>query len=66
MLQKLIPFSKTLFKTFPLLQPPNRHYFCSNNTQTPLHQEVESKVFDILKTAAKCNQEKLSRKASFE
>ena len=41
------------------------YYFCGTN-QTALLEEVETKVFDILKTAAKCDQSKLSKKVSFE
>lgn len=38
----------------------------SDSTQTALLEEVEAKVFQVLKTAAKCKTEKLSRKATFE
>ena len=31
-----------------------------------LTEEVEAKIFDVLKSAAKCNVSKLSREATFE
>lgn len=46
--------------------PRVQYYFSSNNNQTALLEEVEGKVFEILKTAAKCDQSKLTKKASFE
>ena len=55
---------KTLFKV-PVYIPRINYYFCGTN-QTALLEEVETKVFDILKTAAKCDQSKLSKKVSFE
>lgn len=44
-----------------------RFYFTSSSdpTQVALLEEVEAKVFQVLKSAAKCNQSKLSRTASF-
>ena len=40
-----------------------RYGFCG---QGQLMQEVEAKVFEILKSAAKCDQSKLNRAATFE
>lgn len=40
--------------------------FCSNKAQTELLQQVQAKVFEILRSAAKCDQTKLSKSASFE
>jgi acyl carrier protein len=50
------------------LAPVNRYNFTSssNSSQAALLEEVESKIFQVLKTAAKCNQSKLSRNATFE
>ena len=46
----------------------NRYFFTSSSdsTQVALLEEVEAKVFQVLKTAAKCNQAKLNKNASFE
>lgn len=38
--------------------------FCSK--QNELMQQVEGKIFEILRSAAKCDQSKLSRQATFE
>lgn len=37
----------------------------SDSTQVGLLEEVEAKIFQVLKTAAKCNQSKLNRQATF-
>ena len=50
----------------PTITPRINYYFCASSNQTALLEQVETKIFDILKTAAKCDQSKLSRKASFE
>lgn len=39
--------------------------FC-NNQQSQLQQEVEAKIFEVIKSAAKLDHSKLSRKATFE
>jgi hypothetical protein len=48
--------------------PANRFLFTSSSdsTQVALLEEVEAKVFQVLKSAAKCNQAKLNRAATFE
>ena len=48
--------------------PTIRYNFTSTSdpTQVALLEETEAKVFQVLKSAAKCNQAKLSRSASFE
>ena len=46
--------------------PSARYWFCANQKQTELMQQVESKIFEILRSAAKCDQSKLSRSATFE
>ena len=38
----------------------------SDSTQVAILEEVEAKVFQVLKSAAKCNQAKLNRSATFE
>lgn len=38
----------------------------SDVSQTEILEEVEAKIFQILKSAAKCKHDKLSRTASFE
>ena len=44
----------------------NYHFTTSGDpTQVQLLEEVEAKVFQVLKSAAKCDQKKLSRTASF-
>jgi len=50
-----------------LPRSPPRFFFTSSSdpTQVALLEEVEAKVFQVLKSAAKCNQSKLSRTASF-
>lgn len=40
--------------------------FSSSLNENELIEFVEGKVFEVLKSAAKCNHEKLSRTASFE
>lgn len=37
----------------------------SNPTQVALMEEVEAKVFQVLKSAAKCDQKKLNRASTF-
>ena len=37
----------------------------SDSTQVGLLEEVEAKIFQVLKTAAKCKQSKLTRQATF-
>ena len=44
-----------------------RYGFCSTSqNQTELMQQVEAKVMEILRSAAKCDQKKLARNATFE
>lgn len=38
----------------------------SDSTQVALLEEVEAKVYQVLKSAAKCNQAKLNKSATFE
>ena len=38
----------------------------SDSTQIAILEEVEGKVFQVLKSAAKCNQAKLNKSATFE
>lgn len=63
---------RCLPKTNLLLTPKvqitrHRYFFTSSSepTQVALLEEVEAKVFQVLKTAAKCDQAKLSRTATF-
>ena len=51
--------------SFPLYRPSFSFTSSSDPTQVALLEEVEAKVFQVLKSAAKCNQTKLSRTASF-
>ena len=44
----------------------NYFAFSSSNNQTLLMEQVESKIFEILKSASKCDHSKLSRQATFE
>jgi NADH dehydrogenase (ubiquinone) 1 alpha/beta subcomplex 1, acyl-carrier protein len=48
--------------------PLTRYRFTSSSdpTQAALLEEVEGKVYQVLKSAAKCNQAKLNRSATFE
>lgn len=56
----------------PVFQSPytGRVFRFSTAQQAPenpqLHEEVETKIFEVLKSAAKCKQDKLARGASFE
>ena len=43
-----------------------RFWFSASLNENELIEFVEGKVFEVLKSAAKCNHEKLSRTASFE
>lgn len=77
--EKKIMFSKTFFSivqrlkpitsfarlSFPQYRPAFYFTSSSDPTQVALLEEVEAKVFQVLKSAAKCNQSKLSRTASF-
>ena len=66
--------SLTSFKRFNTITPVSfrmpalKYNFTSSSdsTQTALLEEVEAKVFQVLKSAAKCNQAKLNRSATFE
>jgi hypothetical protein len=72
--------SRSFVSTFKSTRPANilparnfglptiRYSFTSTSdpTQVALLEETEAKVFQVLKSAAKCNQAKLSRNASFE
>lgn len=51
-----------------ILNTPTRFYFTSssNSSQVALLEEVEAKIFQVLKTAAKCNTAKLNKNATFE
>ena len=46
----------------------HRYFFTSTSdpTQVAILEEVEAKVFQVLKSAAKCDQSKLARSATFE
>lgn len=62
-------FKKCTFpNSFKFSMPTVRYSFTSSSdsTQVALLEEVEAKVYQVLKTAAKCNQSKLSRNATFE
>lgn len=52
----------------PALTAPLRRGFTSSSdpTQVALLEEVEGKIFQVLKSANKCNQAKLTRAATFE
>ena len=47
--------------------PLARYQFTSSSdpSQTALLEEVEAKIYQVLKSAAKCNQAKLNRAATF-
>jgi NADH dehydrogenase (ubiquinone) 1 alpha/beta subcomplex 1, acyl-carrier protein len=74
MLSKIFAIStRGLTRRLPLwhsaaLTTPLRRSFTSSSdpTQVALLEEVEGKVFQVLKSANKCNQAKLSRAATFE
>lgn len=59
----LIPF-RTVKYNFGFLYQP-KYSFCANKSQSQLLQQVEAKVFEILKSAAKCDQSKLNKTATF-
>ena len=63
-----VPTTRKLVNPLPFLAPTTRYSFTSSSdsTQIALLEEVEAKVFQVLKTAAKCNQAKLARAATFE
>ena len=56
----------------PVFQSPytHRYFRFSTAQQAPenpqLLDEVETKIFEVIKSAAKCKQDKLTRSASFE
>lgn len=76
----IVMISRVFFRTFGAIKrynctrpfkftiPTNRYAFTSSSdsTQVALLEETEAKVYQVLKTAAKCNQAKLTRTASFE
>ena len=53
---------------YPVYRNTTRFYFTSSSdsTQVALLEEVEAKIFQVLKTAAKCNTSKLTKAATFE
>ena len=56
-------------KTFRLVQGSSISHkvqYRFSNSQATLLEEVEGKVFQVLRSAAKCKQDKLSREATFE
>ena len=71
---------RSLFKSFrflsqapksllqPFSQPLSRYRFTSTSdpSTTKILEEVEAKIFHVLKSAAKCKVDKLSRTVSFE
>jgi len=66
-------FSKTIlattFKASILkVVPPYRalYKFSTGKSQSELKEVVEGKVFEILRSAAKCDQSKLNKNATFE
>jgi hypothetical protein len=70
LLRVVAPF-KSSFKLAPTtikLIRPNQYSFTSSSdmSQVALLEEVEAKVYQVLKTAAKCNQAKLNKAATFE
>ncbi len=78
MIRALIKLPRTL-KTQPIFFKPNPIYFSSWNKPTyftfstqptsidsQLIEEVETKIYEVLKSAAKCRTEKLARKATFD
>jgi len=73
MLSRTLAFAIRSFSKNQILLKPriqfiqNRYRFTSSSdpTQIALLEEVEAKIFQVLKTAAKCNQAKLSRTATF-
>ena len=56
------------FKNNNYLSHTPRYFFTSSSdsTQTAILEEVEAKVYQVLKSAAKCDHSKLSRSATFE
>jgi acyl carrier protein len=74
MLSKIFTIStRALYRTVPTWRAVSlntylRRTFTSSSdpTQAALLEEVEGKVFQVLKSAGKCNQAKLSRGATFE
>lgn len=74
MIKKLFNFgfkSINLSKSFlPPRQSPSfisfRFTSTSDPTQVALLEEVEAKVYQVLRSAAKCDQKKLTNKATFE
>ena len=47
-------------------QSSQQFWFTSSSSQSALLEETEAKVYQVLKSAAKCNQAKLSKTATFE
>lgn len=58
-------FARTIYKPSVFQAMPMR-MFSSTLNENELIEYVEGKVFEVLKSAAKCKHDKLSRTASFE
>lgn len=63
---------RSFFRLSPLLRPflrPQPYYSftsTSDPSSTQILEEVEAKIFQVLKSAAKCKTERLTRNATFE
>merc|ERR1719162_1662745 len=60
------PVTKQVLIQSQLGQMQRRYFSNTKLNDNELIEHVEGKVFEVLKSAAKCNHEKLSRTASFE
>ena len=68
-MSRFLGLAKTKVFTPVRFQPAVvKYYFTSSSdsTQIAILEEVEGKVFQVLKSAAKCNQAKLNKSATFE
>jgi hypothetical protein len=69
LLRNLTSFKRFIFvNPVKIAMPAIRYRFTSSSdsTQVALLEEVEAKVYQVLKSAAKCNQSKLNKSATFE
>jgi acyl carrier protein len=56
----------TAFRAFPARSASLRFFSSQQLNENEVIELVEGKIFEVLKSAAKCNHSKLSRTASFE
>lgn len=65
-MKAIFNLSLLIAKNRPLFRIPFYQFTSSSNpTQVALLEEVEAKVFQVMRSAAKCNQKKLTKTATF-